>query len=257
MYLSGNAMTTTLDVHIHPNYTVDTKRAMKWFQCEDGNWYAVDRGANSDIYEAQIDVYDNETNINNYLDEIKNMRDTQEHLIIMSGFALDERIFGEDIDYSDPISGIIMDIGDRKQRSFKGFSTSFTLRALSPAFSGVASLPNFANTCLEYSYSNIRDYAYTRYDTYYGDMYVTNRNNSSSIFRGTFNLSNDDLRDLRRWYATNRDTSFSISDLNGIDYMFGPEEGTYNHQVKILKIKEKSKHGLFRWIVEIDFAKVY
>jgi hypothetical protein len=256
MYLTASGISSAVNFKIHPSYKVKTNYAMDWFQCADGNWYATDRGANSDIYESEIILYGNETTINTYLTEVKNMRDMNENLVYMYDFASDEHIFGEDVDYSNTLSGVFTKIGDRKQSSFKVFTTSFELRLLSPSFTGSAILPDFTDTCVEFGYINSKKRSYTITDSYYGNTFVSDSRDESNIFKGSFNLTDDQIQSIRRWNAVNRTASINITNLNGITYMFGPEEGT-THNVKLLSIKEKSKIGLTRWLVDLEFAKSY
>lgn len=249
---------TDFTLNVHPDFKVLTELDMEWFQTSDGNYHAVDRGANGDVYGADITTYGTESYINNIVDQLQANREPRVGTIRMSEFASDEHIFGEDLDYSTEITGYFVDLDTRQQKSWRGFSLGLTLRVTSPTFSGTAALPDFSGAvCVQIGYDGDNSWDYNTYDTYYSNYYYLDHQNDAGLFKGQFNFTQGELRNLRRWLAINRDTSFTLSGLYGVSYPFGSREGALPSTVKIIDLKEKKRFGLDRWITELTIAKYY
>jgi hypothetical protein len=251
MEISGSGI-TGFDFRVADNYSINTVLGMKWFQCADGNWYASDRGYRSDYYEATIKTFGYETYINNILTQVNNNRTNANFVILMSNFADDEHIFGEDIDYTGTVSGTIIDIGQRQQNSWKGFANEFSIRCLSPSFSGTPSLPTWASSCVAIGYNNQQIYTNNKYDTYYGAFSYYDHDDDSGKITFTLNLTNAELANLRTWVRTNRDSTFNLTDLNGVDTII--PNMTYPMTMKILEVQELNRFNINRYLVAVTLA---
>jgi len=249
MYIYGSGI-TEFEFRVSNKYEINTTYATNWFQCADGNYYASDRGYQADDYSAKINTYGLESYINNILEQFDNNRGT--YVFNMSGFVEDEHIFGEDIDYSIPLSGVILDSGERKNNSWKGFSEEFLIRCLSPSFSGTPSLPTWSESCISIGYNNQQLYSKNVYDSYYGNFKYYDHQNDYGTITFTLNLTNTEVRNLRTWMRTNRDTSFTLTDLNGIDTII--PNMSYPIDMKIISIKEREKFGIDRWIIDVNLV---
>lgn len=256
MYIYGSGI-TEFEFRTDSNYNVETQWDLEWFQVSNGDYHAIDRGASGDYYGASITTFGTETYINNIITQLESNRQS-DGILYMSGFAGNEHIFGEDVDHT-LVSGYVVGYGVRTQNSFKGYSFSLDIRALSPSFTGSASLPDWTSACVFHS-PKIKAYSswsVNNYDTYYSDVQLYDKRTDTGTFKGTFRLSLTELRDLRRWYATNRDTSFSITSLNGVTYMFGNREGTGPWTVKLIDINEAGWFGLDYKLVELTIVRNY
>lgn len=257
MYIYGSGI-AEFEFRTDARFDVNTIWDLEWFDVSNGNYHAVDRGASGDYYAASLVTYGTESYVNNIITQLESNRQ-EDGILYMSGFADNERIFGEDVDHSIPISGYVIAYGKRNQNSFKGYSFSLELRALDPSFTGSASLPDWTNACVSHSPGIKADSSWSvnNYDTYHSDFYSYDKSTDYGLFKAVFRFSLTELRNLRRWYATNRDTSFSITSLAGVTYMFGPREGTGPWNVKLIDIKEKEWFGLDYKLVELTIVRNY
>jgi hypothetical protein len=260
MYLVGSGFLSGLDIKINKYETV-TNLGMKWFKCADGNWYASDRGYQSDVYEAKFTIYGEETYINNILEGFNDNRtppigygNIKDYVVTISGsVGYDEdNYFGQDVPMTIQQSGHIINIGERKQNSWKGFSTDFTIRCLSPTFSGTPTLPNWSGTCVAIGYNNQQIYTENYYDTYYGAFSRFDHRDDNGIITFTLNLTDSELRNLRTWVRTNRDDTFTMSGLYGVDTIV--PNLSYPQDMKILEVKEKQRFNIDRWLVDVKLA---
>lgn len=254
MIITG-AEITDFTFRVNPDYKVITELDMEWYQVSNGNYHAVDRGTSADVYGTKIKTFGTETYINNIITQLEANRQSTAGLIRMSSFADDEHIFGEDIDYSGELSGYYTEISMRRHSSLNVFELDLALRLSSPSFSGTASFPAIA--CLQVGYTADANWTYNTYDSYYSDFSYQDHNADAGIFKGTYNLTQTQLRNLRRWHATFRDISFSLPGIGGVTYPFGPREGTGPWTVKALKLEEKRRFGLDRWLTEVTLARHY
>jgi len=251
MRIEGSGI-TPFYLRVANDYDVNTTLAMKWMECEDGNWYASDRGANADYYETVITTYGKETYINNILEQLDNNRNNANYVILMSEFSSDEHIFGEDLAYTTVISGTVISYSERTQNSLNGFKQELGIRCISPSFTGVAVLPTWSDSCIAIGYDNQQVYKSNKYDTYYGDYTYYDHRDDHGIINFTLNLTNEELRDLRTWLRTNRDSTFNLTSLNGIDTVI--PNITFPQDMKILNVDEISRFNINRWIVKVQMV---
>jgi hypothetical protein len=257
MYITGLDI-TDFQFRTNPDFKINTQLDMEWYQTSAGNWHAVDRGASADYYETTITTFGTEAYINNIINQLNTTRLAKAATITMYDFADNEHVFGEDILYTPDITGLITEYDVRKQNSWKGFKLSLTLRALNPEFTGVASLPDFTSgVCTQIGYTADSSWTYNNYDSYYSNFSHYDHRDDQGLFKGSFNLTQTELRNLRTWMRVNRDTSFTLSGIYGVAYPFGPREGTGPWTAKIVELEEKNKFGLDRWIVNLKIARNY
>lgn len=253
MDISGDGISTPLTVKIKPGFKPILKLAIEWEQVADGNWYAQDRGASADIYASEFEVYRWESNINDLIDAIEINRHNFSNVLTLSNFSETEKIFGADVDHTS-LTATITEYGERKQRSWKGWSLSLKAQVMSPTFTGSSSLPVFRN--IEVGYKGDTDTTILKYDSYTGSFSYIDYNYDSGIFECNLVLKTVDMVSMRRFLATNRATSFSLSSLYGVDYPFGPRRSnTYPINVKIVDFQDQGMIDVQRWKIKLKLAE--
>jgi hypothetical protein len=252
MIISGISGTfnTSLD------YKTTTVLSLSYSQLSNGNYVAIDRSTSADIYECDITTYGRESYIGNIIVGLDSIRNGN-GLCQLSGFALNEKIFGENVDYSSPLSCVVTDYKLRENNSLNVYKLQLSLRLLSPTFDATPELPDFHSTCLGTGFKSDINRALVHNDTYYGDYYLSDKKMDSGIFEGKFNLTSSQLANLREYIRVYRDNIVIVSKLNGVNYMFGPSGGDFPHNVKIINIQEEERFSVNRFIVSIKFVKNY
>jgi hypothetical protein len=253
MFISGSGIIST-QIRVN-EVKPDSMYGMQWNILSNGNHTAIDRGSDTDIYEADITTYGTESYINNILNQL-DIIESNNGYVTMSGFVLDEHFWGENLNYNIPIQTAIIDIKERTSVSFKGWRLDLRVKALSPAFTSSPALPDFSGTCMNYNYNGYKNYDISWNESYYGDYNYTNHTGEEALFKGIFTFTNTELGSLQEWIRTNRDTSFSLTGLYGVDYPFG-NLYHYPHTVKIIDLKQISKVGLNNWETEIILSKEF
>lgn len=227
MKISGTGIGagTAIDVAVLKGFKPNTRLALTWTEASDGTYIATDRGFASDTYDTDIKVYGYLSDINNLVDAIQQNRAANSNVITLSWLHSDEHIFGEDVDHTTNINAVVLDYGVITQGSWGGFGVALKLRALSPALIGTSSLPT-----LKYlSYGYIADSSVTvnKYDTYGGTYAYADRLADAGRFEGVFTFSIVDMRNLRAYLRSTRGASFTVTDIAGVKYPWGPRRGSW------------------------------
>jgi hypothetical protein len=235
-------------------YKPDTKLSIEYIRTSNGNYSGLSRSAATDLYECTISTAGTFAYISNIINELdKNYQNGKSDVLTLSGFVADEKLFGEDLNYTVPLSGIIIDWNLMTQGSWKGFGLSLTLQCLSPTFSASASLLDLSTACVQHSYKGGSMPDIKTKDTYNGISYTTFNNNHTRMCDIEVNITNAELAGLRRYIAVNRGTTFDITSIAGLTAPFGyPILGTYT--VSLLELKEVSRFNLDRWIVKLSLG---
>ena len=248
----GYSEASPLTVNVN-KFKVETDLDLNWQKLSNGNYVTIDRGEEADIYETTIETYGKETYINDIIDLLETGKEGV-NTFTMTTFASDEKIFGENIDYSGTLSASFTKIGLRNSKSFGGFGLTVSFRLLSPAFDATAELPDFSAGCVKFKYTGSSEYDTNFYQSYFGDHYYYNHSSDTGLFRGLFTLTNSELANLREYVRVGRGTVFTLTDLNGVDYPFGSQY-EYPHSAQLINIKEVEKFGIANWIIELSMAK--
>lgn len=253
MYISGDNI-TTYRARIKPNFKPKTSLALKWKLATDGNYYATDRGSSSDVYEASFSLYAKQDEIEDFITANYNNRDYDTNYFTMSGFESTEHIFGEDVDHSGSIDVTVLNISPMRQGSFKGYGCTVDVCALSPTFTGSATLP--ALECLEFGWIATIENTNVKYDTYNGTYSYLDQEYDHGLFQGIFKFSVSAMRNMRRYIATQRGSTVSITDIYGIDNIFGPyRTNTFPLNVKILDWEDLGMWGVNDWRMKLTLAE--
>lgn len=246
MLISGSGITTPLRVWIKPDFIPKTTLALKWAQLASNNWVATDRGAAADIYQAQLTVYGLEPTINELLTTLYNNRviaTGSPNLLVLSDFASNEKIFGQDIDYTTSVNTTIINFGDRLQKSYHGFSISLTLQLINPSFTGSAGTITFQHIDIGYKADSTIEL--NKFDSYNGAFSYLDHRSDTGIIEATATIKNTDHITFRRSLATQRGSAITTTIMNGINYPFGPNRSTtWPKNLTYIEVEELGNWGM-------------
>lgn len=251
----SNAYVSQFDLNI-TDYKPLTKLDIDWIQTSNMNYDPIVRSSSNDTYDAIITTAGTESYINSLLSGCYNELINSLLPVNMSGFASDEKIFGEDINYTGVMSGYIYDWGEVEQTSWRGYKTTLKMRLLSPTFSSAAALPNFSSWCASPNYKGGGPPTTFIQDTFNGAYIYRYNKTYNGIIEFDVNLTNSELGGFRRYVAENRGTSINISGINNLVYPFGPQLSDVSYNVKVLELQEISRFNINRWIVHVKLANI-
>ena len=254
MRISGTGITLAQDVKVLKDFRPETTLALTWSKCSDGSWVAADRGSTSDTYEARINVYGHQSDMNNLVDALQQNRVAQSHELTLSWFHDDEHIFGEDVDHSGTISATVLDFGTITQGSWGGYGLSMKLRALSPSLVGTATLPTLQY--MDFGYSADSSVSVNKQDYWAGSYTYADSLADAGLFVGTFKLASADMRNLRAYLRTVRGASFSVAAIAGVKYPWGPRRGAWPITCRCTEWKDSGMWGEHFWIVTLTLTEV-
>lgn len=255
MDITGTAV-TDVTVKVLPGFKPDTNLAIYWRKLSSGNYSGLDRGSASDYYDANVFVYGKESVINNLIGQIYNNRFAESNVVTLSNFFDTEYIFGENVDHSGSISATVLEIGERRQGSFKGWGVSIKFRALSPSFTGSTSFPSL--TCCDVPVISQANYTILKSDSYTGVFAYSDHLSDSNIFEGIFTVSRADMILLRNYIKSQRTGNFTLSDTFGVSEPFGPiTQSVYPFTTKLIEWEDLGYYGLKYSKIRLRFAEVY
>ena len=256
MIVSGAGF-TQFECRIKPGWVPRTTLSLEWRKLSSGNYYAVDRGAQSDVYEAEIALSGTFAQVSEFIDAVQANRvaTLNANVIELSGFNDAEKIFGADIDYSTTVYATVLDIDNVTQRTLRGFGVKAILRAISPTFAATASMPSLR--FVDVGYTADSEPTITKNDTYTGSMFYSDYRADAGRLELELLLENADAAALRRQVATVRGGNHTISGISGIAYPFGTRRGTtYPATCKILECVELGLFGLHYTKMRLVMAEV-
>jgi hypothetical protein len=255
MQISGTGI-TTFTAKVKQDFDVRTTLAIKWFQVSSGAWHYTDRGAAVDEYETTVEIQGLRGTIENFIAQVQANRIAGSNEISLSNFASNEHVFGEDINYAVAIAATVLNTPVMSQNMLKSFSCSIQLRAIGPTFQTGATFPTLRYVDVGYE-GKIQTYTLDKIDTYEGAYTYLDRRSDVGVFEGTIELTQTELRNLRRWVATNRGTTYSLPGIAGVVYPFGVVRGsTYPVNVKVLSLSDERMVGVSRCKVKIKLGEV-
>jgi len=255
MRLSGTGISTPFELKV-TKYRPITTYGIEWIKTSSGNYVSTDRGASNDTYESEIVVSGHEYYINQVLSAIQDNRAADNHVLSLDTFnQVDDKIFGCDVDYSSGVTCTVVKLSSRKQRSWRGFGVTMILRALSPSFTGSASLP--ALQYIPKGYEGDATYTVTKYDTYDGSFTYLDEEYDAGQWTGDVILTSANMQGLRRYLATQRGSTISIPAIAGVAYPYGPRRGsTYPLSVKVTEFKDNGMWGEGYWTATLTLNEV-
>jgi hypothetical protein len=244
---------------IKPDFEVETKLALQWYQLSNGNYRAVDRGYLVDDYKASIRFYGTETTINDIIEEIEDNRVNGGNVLRFDQINYGEHIWGADINYSGTIScTAIFENNRRGQKSWRGWDQTVKLALLSPQFIGGSGyLPplRFLNVGVDADANR----TINKQESYLSEYTYADHNSDKGKFTGTFTFDDSEMIALRRYVATQRGSTITINDIPGIINPWGRRTISYPITCKVIDFQD---HGVYsytlgkpRWKATLTLAE--
>jgi hypothetical protein len=233
-----------------------TTPALKWELLSNGNYVAVDRGADNDIYESELSFYGAQTEIDNIIDELEANRAGGTNYFTLSQFnGVDDQIFGADIDYSGTLDVTVTKWGKRKQKEWLVFTWSCTVQLIEDPYlyTGTPSFPAFKPII---GYRADSTWTVKKMDTYDNTFTYIDHNKDTGIFEGTVILNNTDMNGFRRYLlSTIRGGDMTVSSIAGLSELFGSKRGSIPSNVKVLEFRDEMININF-WHVKLKLAEI-
>ena len=268
MLINGSGISPAFSAKIKPDFQVQTTLALKWAQASNGNWYAIDRTAVADDYACVVNLYSKEAadaqfmGINDFIAILENNRETTTgtpNILALSDFALNEHIFGEDVDYSGTINATYDPSAAvrRSQGSIKGWGYSGLRLVAQPtlSFVGAAVLPGLR--FIDVGVDADRDGTINKNFTYNRVVSTADHRSDAGRFVCTLTLTALEMRMLRRYRATVRGSAFTMPVLPGIAFPFGSEAGAFPKSVQLIDWQGEQMISPDRWSVQISISEVF
>ena len=250
MIISGTGI-TTFTAMVSKDFLPETQLAIEWRQVSDGNWLAVDRGADADTYEAIVNFTGDEDQISAVIDAYEVARAGEAgagvYALSLTGIGDNEHIFGEDVSHTDAsaLSVAFMELGERVQRTLKGWGISARLRLVNPVFVGTAAMQTLKYCDVGVAADS--SVTVSVRDTYDGSLSYADHDSDAGLFTGTFLLTIAEMRAMRRYIATQRGGIFTLADTFGIAEPFGPRStGSYPYSCKLIDWSDGGMWGANR-----------
>jgi len=277
MIISSNDF-GSFNLRILPGFKPVTKPALKWKQLANGSNIVVDRTKSSDIYEAEISIYGEESAVDILISELENNRRSTKpgaNTFSLSGFNEAEKIFGAEIDYSYNITATVIKFGEKEQKTLRGFSLKLTLRALNdtitPRADIAAVFPEINGLSQHHDAGAFLAVGYTADsvidmdigDSYSGTLNFSDTRADSGFFEGTFTLKTDDMARLRKFLlCENRGQVIEAGSsagqffnaIPGVENLFGKRRnGPFN--VRIIEWSDMGMRSLGFWQIKMKIVE--
>jgi hypothetical protein len=253
MLISGSGITPFV-AKTKTDFRISTGLAIRWFQLSDGNWTFTDRGATVDTYETQMRLYGIKGPIEQFISEIEANRAAGSNQINISLCSENEKVFGADVVYNS-ITATVLDTLVAEQNRLKSWSVQISLRAIAPTFTGTATFPTLKYLNVGYK-GSVEDWTIRKVNTYNGVYSYQDHLADSGVFEGTFQFTDTELRNLRRYMAVNRGATVTISEICGVTNPFGVTRPGYPINVKILDLTGEEQRGIGNWYATLRLGEV-
>lgn len=220
-----------------------------------GNFVSIDRGANTDRYSTTLKFSGSLEYINSLIVVLTDLR-TAKKEVVMGGIPDNVGIFGDHISYGGEQRMVVSKFGKLKspQHNYYTFSVEFLATNLS--YYGTPVVPSSMH-CLQSDFSTETMWNTVVNETYNRDNYFIDKVTDLYTFKGKYNLSVADNRDLYAWWESRRGSVTQVTESAfGVTNMFGPLfEGTTTFNVIIKNITYDVISPLRR-ITKIELIKV-
>lgn len=237
------------NVYVVWGYKPDTIPAIQWVQKSNGYWEATDRGADQDVYEANV-LFEGPAD---ELADLENLLNSnRENFNITCGEG--EEIFGADIDYSSPVGVTVVDFGKIQRSTYGKYAMPLRLRLLSPIKTGTASLDNLRLTGWQYEAGS--NYDVSRRFTYSGAAKYLDQEADAGLFEAVFAQTQAEMQAIRRYLLTTARTSAIAFPNIGVTKPFGQRRGDYStFYAQIIDWQDMGRENLIYWNLKLTFAE--
>ncbi len=228
----------------------DTKVAMEWTRTDVIRYRATVRPQSNDAYFSDIEIWDTQAKVDELFTALKDPANLGAVTIDLGNE--DERfIFGADVLCT---SATVMEYGmPREAGSYKMFSLSLRLKALSPTFVGTAAWPD--EFYAQPGWTAGATFGLEKLSSYDNTMTYQNSNNEEGIYEGQFLLFTDGMQNLRRQLITVVRGSSVQFPYFGVTNVFGPtlpfNEST---RVRVVDWKDMGRQNYELWGISIKLA---
>lgn len=215
-------------------------------------YVVLDRGATSDKYETEVEIYGTES----YIDSIMSLliHAQREEVgsstyLTLSQFATNkgEAIFGDNVVYTSSINAIVIETPIKSNKSFNVYKLTFKLRALALSFEGSAVFPSSLQCVWSGWSGGSKEWGRTVNETYYNDNFISIKNNDDRKFIGKFIVSIDQSKNLHQLYKTLRGSSFILDSIDiGVSEPFGVDMVDTSYEVIITGLQFDFFSPLYR-----------
>jgi hypothetical protein len=253
MRISGTGI-TSFQARIQPDFAIRTELAIKWFQTSSGNYAYTDRGSTVDTYEATVRLHGIQGRIEQIVQQLDANRTAGSNVVTLSEFASNEKIFGVDVVHTN-VTATLLETPKITQSRLKSFEVECTFRAIAPTFTGSNTFPDLNYVSIGYD-GNVEEYTIKKMDTYQGAYSYLDHQADTGVFEGTFQFTDAELRNLRRYMAISRGTTTTITEIAGVSYPFGILRGGYPKNVKVLELSNETPRGIGNWYATLKLAEV-
>lgn len=227
----------------------DTRLALEWTKTEPIRWRATTRPASNDQYFSDIEIWDTEDVISALFTTLKDAANLGA-ITVDLGMGDERYIFGADTLCT---SVTVVSYGLPKEAgSFKMFSLSLRLKALSPSFSGTAQWPTLFYA--QPGWTAGSTFELSKLSSFNNTMAYQNKGGEEGVFECNFLTFTQGAREARRNIATVRGTQTTFPEV-GIDNPFGPTlPGFSNAYVRIVDWKDLGRQDYLLWGLWIKLA---
>jgi hypothetical protein len=213
------------------------------YACENIRLYGVESVINTFVNNLEL----NRTTVNMY-----------QNILHLTGFNATEKIFGADTNYSDNTGAVYVTafVDRREQGSLKGWGLPLIMKRVGTppyTFIGDEQLPTLRH--VDIGVDADADRTILKQDTYNSIFYYADPASDAGLFSGTFNFSDAEMANLRRFAATQRGAAFTLPAIAGITYPFGSRRGAGPFSVKLKTIEDEAMFGVSRWACKITFVE--
>lgn len=256
MLLSATGFSKNIDFRV-VSFAIDTQLAIQWVQASNGDWYPTDRGAANDYYESKVSMKGQYEDIKDVLVEINNNRVNGSNIIHASNFVSDEKIFGADIVYDSSLDFTVLEFPDIEQKSLAVFTITMSIRLLKPfIFTSTSTIPELRLAQTGYD-AKIQEHTITKYDSYKGAFSYIDEKRDSGVFKGTFIFNDIDMARIRRFNAVSRGASFTVTDIPGVYFPFGPNGQVFPIDVRLKKISNEKIRDVKYWLCDVELVNFH
>lgn len=198
--------------------------AIQWIQDSSGNWNGSDRGADQDVYEAEVVFFDTEANIDALMATLEANREG----LTLSAFATP--IFSPEVDHTGSISATVISMGPRRHLAYasggKGgvYDLPVTFRALSPTLLGTS--PSLATLKLQEGFEGDASFEVGKAFTYSQASVYSDHGSDVGRFVGTCRQQTSQIQAILAYLlVTARAASVAVPTLGNVGYAWGISRG--------------------------------
>ncbi len=228
----------------------DTRLALEWTRTSPIRWRCTERPESNDQYFSDIEVWDTQAVIDALFTALKSPSNLGS-IAVTLGTGDEQYIFGADVTCT---TATVVEYGMPKEAgSFKMFSLSLRLKALSPTFSGTPALPSVLYA--QGGWTAGSSFEISKVSSYNNSMSYQNKGGTEGLFECGFLMETGDMRNTRRYITdTVRGTRIIFPDI-GVENPFGPTlPGFPDVYVRVVDWKDYGRLNYVQWGLGLKLA---